>query len=64
MCIAIVFFQCDVVNFEINPWRYNTKPQTSTSARHSTEIQLSIQGLLVVMGKPIRKSYLSTVKHD
>ena len=37
-------------------------------SRLSTQIQfiinLSISGLLIVMGKPIRNAYLDIVKHD
>ena len=33
-------------------------------SRLSIKIQLSISGLLIVMGKPIRKAYLGIVKHD
>ena len=33
-------------------------------SRLSTQIQLSISGLLIVMGKPIRNAYLGIVKHD
>ena len=33
-------------------------------SRLSTNIQLSIQGLLIIMGRPIRNTCLGTVKHD
>ena len=33
-------------------------------SRLSNQIHLSISGLLIVMGKPVRKAYLSIVKHD
>ena len=33
-------------------------------SRLSTQIQLSISGLLIVMGKPIRNAPLGIVKHD
>ena len=33
-------------------------------SRLSNQIHLSISGLLIVMGKPVRKAYLGIVKHD
>ena len=33
-------------------------------SRPSTQIQLSISGLLIAMRKPIRNAYLGIVKHD
>ena len=33
-------------------------------SRLSTQIHLSISGLLIVMGKLVRKAYLGIVKHD
>ena len=52
----------------ISPLSRETEIQTIEPlfivSRLSNQIHLSISGLLIVMGKPVRKTYLSIVKDD